>query len=152
MKANMGETKMNYWLRSSNKTNFGIPIEPRAPFLDYQVVDFAFGLPFEYLIRDGWHKWILRRALAALLPPSVLWRRQKMGFPFPMRQWLLASRRRALGVLTDSSCPFIRTPRLSACYDEMARTAPYTLWRLVCLGLWWRRVVERRPISAGQVQ
>jgi asparagine synthase (glutamine-hydrolysing) len=40
-----------------------VPIEIRAPFLDYRVVEFAFGLPISYFIRDGWLKWILREAM-----------------------------------------------------------------------------------------
>lgn len=149
MTANMGTAKMNYWLRSANKANFGIPIEPRAPYLDYRLVDFAFTLPVEYLIQDGWHKWILRKALEGLLPPQVLWRRQKMGFPFPITNWLLASRPRALAVVSDSSCPYLDGGRIAQNYDAMARTAPYALWRLICLALWWQRVVRRRPIAAA---
>ena len=148
MRANMGAAKMNYWLRSANKSNFGIPIEPRAPFLDYRVVDFAFSLPPEYLIRDGWHKWILRKALGGLLPPEVLWRRTKMGFPFPIADWLAASRASVMANLADSDCPYLRSNRLDAHYEAFVRAAPYSLWRLISLGLWWRRVVRGRPLRA----
>jgi len=149
MRANMGAGKMNYWLRSANKANFGIPIEPRAPFLDYRVVDCAFSLPHEYLIRDGWHKWILRKAMSNLLPTEVLWRRRKMGFPFPIADWLLASKSRMEANLADLDCPYLNYPKLQQRYDELTRIAPYTLWRLLNLGLWWRRVIERRDIHTG---
>ena len=148
MIANLGPAKMNYWLRSANKANFGIPIEPRAPFLDYRLIDFAFTLPVELLIRDGWHKWILRAALGERLPPQVLWRKRKMGFPFPMSRWLAESRPQALANLADARCPFLDVGQVSTHYAAMAASAPYALWRLVSLGLWWKRVVEGRPILA----
>jgi asparagine synthase (glutamine-hydrolysing) len=146
MRSNMAEGRMNYWLRSANKTNFGIPIEPRAPFLDYKVVEVAFRLPPEYLIRDGWHKWILREALRELLPEEVLWRRNKMGFPYPLGAWLRASRALVDRNIADSSCPYIDHGSLMAAYERFSRVAPGTLWRLVNLGLWWKRVINRDPI------
>lgn len=147
LRANMGPAKMNYWLRSANKANFGIPIEPRAPFLDYRVVEFAFTLPVEFLIRDGWHKWILRTALAELLPAEVVWRKRKMGFPFPMTRWLIDARTRVLANLSDPRCPHLDLGQISTHYAAMAVSAPFLLWRLISLGLWWQRVVEGRPIK-----
>lgn len=149
MRANMGAAKMNYWLRSANKANFGIPIEPRAPFLDYRVVDCAFSLPPEYLIRDGWHKWVLRKAMSDLLPAEVLWRRNKMGFPFPIAQWLLTSKPRVAANLADSACPYLNYQKLMQYYEALITAAPFTLWRLVNLGLWWRRVIEGRSLESG---
>lgn len=150
MQANMGAAKMNYWLRSANKANFGIPIEPRAPYLDYRVVDFAFSLPLEFLIRDGWHKWILRKAAGTLLPSDVLWRRRKMGFPFPLSSWLDVSKPWLLDTLADSSCPYLNREALRARYDVLAQRAPFALWRLISVGLWWRRIIERRSIATGR--
>jgi asparagine synthase (glutamine-hydrolysing) len=150
MSGNMGAAKMNYWLRSANKANFGIPIEPRAPFLDYKLVDFAFTLPFEYLIRDGWHKWLLRKAMTPLLPAQVLWRRRKMGFPFPMADWLITSKPRIQDALADSECPYLDRSQLLQGYEDFARSAPFALWRLASLGLWWRRVVEDRPLASSR--
>ena len=149
MLANIGFAKMNYWLRSSNKANFGIPIEPRAPFLDYRVVDFAFSLPAEYLIRDGWHKWILRQTAKHLLPGQVLWRQRKAGFPFPLGGWLLASKGVVTRNLSGATCPFVDSTALFARYEEYASRAPAALWRLVSLGLWWRRVIEGRGLEAA---
>jgi asparagine synthetase B (glutamine-hydrolysing) len=146
MLANMGYAKMNYWLRSANKANFGIPIEPRAPFLDYRLLEFAFSLPPEYLIRKGWHKWILRIAMEQVLPPEVVWRRAKMGFPFPLEDWLLASRAQIAANLADADCPYIHFQGLMECYEASARDSPFALWRIVNLGLWWRRVIQGRPI------
>ncbi|HUF21869.1 MAG TPA: asparagine synthase (glutamine-hydrolyzing) [Burkholderiales bacterium] len=146
MRSLMAEGRMNYWLRSANKSNFGIPIEPRAPYLDYHVVEFAFRLPPEYLIRDGWHKWILREALRELLPEEVLWRKRKMGFPYPLGAWLRASRALVDRNIAESSCPYIDHGSLMVAYERFSRVAPATLWRLVNLGLWWKRVIDRDSI------
>jgi hypothetical protein len=146
MRDNMTVWNMNYWLRSGNKASFGIPIEPRSPFLDYRVVDFAFSLPPDYLIRDGWHKWILRETTKEILPDSIVWRRRKMGFPFPWREWLQQSKKSVMANLAGLECPFLDRTRLAGRYDYLAVQNPLLLWRLICLSLWWRRSIEQRTL------
>jgi asparagine synthase (glutamine-hydrolysing) len=45
---------------------------PHVCFLDPDVVDYALHIPPEYKLRDGVEKWILRQAVADLLPAQVL--------------------------------------------------------------------------------
>jgi asparagine synthase (glutamine-hydrolysing) len=45
---------------------------PNVCFLDPDVVDYALRIPVEYKLHDGVEKWILRQAVADLLPESVL--------------------------------------------------------------------------------
>lgn len=144
--ANMTYRRMNYWLRSGAKSNYGIPIEARAPFLDYRVVEYCCQLPPEYLISGGWHKSVLRMAVKDYLPESVVWRRQKMGFPFPYREWLLKSRKVARKNAEGVECPYIDTTAMFSNYDELVRVAPHALWRMLSVLLWWRRVIEQEVI------
>lgn len=144
--ANMTYRAMNYWLRSGGKSDYGIPIESRAPFLDYRVVEYCCRLPPEYLIHNGWYKHVLRMAVKDYLPEQVLWRRQKMGFPFPLREWLSASKHVVHRNLKDLNCPYVDTASLFLAYDNFLRIAPFTLWRLISLALWWRKVIEGRSI------
>jgi asparagine synthase (glutamine-hydrolysing) len=137
---------MNYWLRSGAKADYGIPIETRAPFLDYRVVELCCQLPPEYLIRDGWHKYVLRNAVRSYLPHEVAWRRTKMGFPFPYRQWLQASSALARKNVFGLDCPFIDGKAFLSNYDALLSAAPITLWRILCVLLWWRRVIEQETI------
>jgi hypothetical protein len=146
MQDNMTHRKMNYWMRSGNKTAFGIPIEPRSPFLDYRVVDFAFSLPPEYLIHNGWHKWILRMATQDTMPKEIVWRRTKMGFPFPLREWLVQSESVVKKNLYGLECPSLDETGLLGAYDPLLKKNPGLLWRLISFALWWRKVIQERPI------
>jgi asparagine synthase (glutamine-hydrolysing) len=146
--SNLTDRKMNYWLRSGNKSNFSIPLEGRAPFLDYRLVDFAARLPPEYLISGGWHKYILRKSMEGVLPDEVIWRKIKMGFPFPHKEWLAASRRVVEANLRDLQCPYVREKPLFNHYEKLTEIAPMTLWRLISVGLWWKRVIRGEPLLA----
>jgi asparagine synthase (glutamine-hydrolysing) len=144
--ANMTHRLMNYWLRSGAKSAYGIPIEPRAPFLDYRVVEYCATLPPEYLIHKGWHKYVLRKAVEPYLPAEVVWRRNKMGFPFPYREWLQASKHIVIANMKKAKCPYIKMGELEQSYDRFVAIAPVTLWRLISVALWWRRVVQSKQL------
>ncbi len=146
MLENIAERKMNYWLRSGNKASMSIPVEARLPFLDFRVVDFAFSLPPEYLIRNGWHKWLLRHSMTSFLPNDVLWRKRKMGFPFPIKEWLSFSKSTVKNNIHDLNIPYVDTNKLLSSYDELMEYRPDQLWRLICICLWWRRMIDNRSI------
>jgi asparagine synthase (glutamine-hydrolysing) len=72
-----------YLLRGEDRNSMAHSIEARVPFTDYRLVDYVFSLPGAYKIRHGWTKWLLRLAVEDLLPPEIVWRRDKLGFATP---------------------------------------------------------------------
>ena len=62
-------------------------LEARSPFLDIEVADLARRIPWQLKLRDGQTKWILKRALAPLLPREIIDRKKK-GFGMPIGRWL----------------------------------------------------------------
>ncbi len=144
---NMTRLKMPYWLTSNDKNSLAIPVEVRAPLLDYRVVEFAFQLPVRLLIRDGWLKWILRRAVDDLLPPDITWRRQKMGYPFPLTEWLQASLPIIRRLLAEGDNPFINRRAVCAQLEQWTWQQPELLWRITGLELWHRLVVRGQPLN-----
>jgi asparagine synthase (glutamine-hydrolysing) len=61
-------------------------LEVRVPLLDYTVVDFAFSLPFEYKLKDGETKSILKDTFRSELPQEIF-NRPKHGFEVPLLKW-----------------------------------------------------------------
>jgi asparagine synthase (glutamine-hydrolysing) len=148
----LGDLKMNYWLRSGNTSCMSVPLEVRLPLLDSEVVEWACRLPLEYLIRDGWMKWALRKAMEPRLPPDVVWRRVKMGFPFPLREWLLRSRPDFESLRRGADTPFLDRARLFAAHDFLADHYPNYLWRCLSALLWWECCVLEEPIFQSSFQ
>jgi asparagine synthase (glutamine-hydrolysing) len=140
----LGDHKMNYWLRSGNTSFMGVPLEVRLPLLDVRVVEWACRLPAEYLIRDGWLKWVLRKALEPHLPREVVWRPLKMGFPFPLADWLRASRPGFEHLRRGEDPPGLDRSRVFAAYDALAASHPAYLWRCLSVLLWWEACVAGR--------
>lgn len=62
-------------------------LEVRHPFLDHRLVELLLNVPPEWKIRNGWTKYLLRRAFPEL-PDAIRWRRDKQGFLTPEQKWL----------------------------------------------------------------
>lgn len=70
-----------------DRAAMAVSLETRAPFLDRDVVDFAWSLPMHMKIRNGQGKWLLRRLLDRHVPRALV-ERPKMGFGIPLDAWL----------------------------------------------------------------
>jgi asparagine synthase (glutamine-hydrolysing) len=59
-------------LERADRMAMAASVEVRAPFLDHRLVEYVSALPDEARVRGMSTKWILRRALARLVPPRAL--------------------------------------------------------------------------------
>ena len=55
-------------------------LEIRAPFCDYRIVEYLYGVPWDYKAYRGLEKGLLRKSMEGLLPQHVLYRKKS---PFP---------------------------------------------------------------------
>jgi asparagine synthase (glutamine-hydrolysing) len=75
-------------LRLADRNAMAHGREVRLPFLSHELVEFIFSLPAHFKIRKGWSKWILRESVKDRLPEEITWRRNKVGFEPPQREWM----------------------------------------------------------------
>jgi asparagine synthase (glutamine-hydrolysing) len=77
-------------LRWEDRCSMQYSIESRTPFSDdINLIEFAFSLPANYKIKNGWSKYILRQAIAGTVPDAIRWRKDKKGFSIPQTTWLM---------------------------------------------------------------
>ena len=75
-------------LRYADRNAMAHSTEARMPFLDHKLVEFIFLLPSSFKIHKGWTKWILRKAIEPVLPSAITWRKEKIAFEPPQKDWM----------------------------------------------------------------
>lgn len=75
-------------LRYADRNSMAHSREVRLPFLSHKLVEFVFSLPTDYLLHMGWTKYVLRRSMETILPSTICWRTDKIGYEPPQNQWL----------------------------------------------------------------
>jgi Asparagine synthase (glutamine-hydrolyzing) len=117
-------------------------LESRVPFLDHTLVEFATGIPDRLKLRGNVQKYILKRAVEDLLPAEVV-HRKKLGFPTPLRQWLLHPESERLYMSLTNRSGFLQSIVRSKPLEDLIfrhrngiEDATDRLWRLLNLQLW----------------
>ena len=63
-------------------------LETRVPFLDHKVMEFAATIPTSLKLKGLTTKYVLKKAVADLLPQEIL-TRGKEGFSIPIKNWIM---------------------------------------------------------------
>jgi asparagine synthase (glutamine-hydrolysing) len=121
-------------------------LESRVPLLDHPLVEFAATVPADIKFKDGHMKRLLKEAYADVLPEALLERRDKMGFPVPLKEWF-ESELRDLAEETFRSMdaqhrPFLNTRAVMQNFDKASQFSRKT-WGLLNLELWHQAFHDR---------
>ena len=135
-------------LRVSDRVSYAFSVEPRYPFLDHRIVEFALSLPTTQKIKKGWSKYVLRNAMKGIIPEAVRTSKKKSGAPVPLERWMRQLRRNIRELFESSRFRergyFNQAAILDAydrfCEGKMDRfsSARYAeaFWRILNLELW----------------
>jgi asparagine synthase (glutamine-hydrolysing) len=70
-----------------DRASMGVSLEGRVPFLDQNIVKFAWSVPTKYKFKNNKGKWLLRQVLQQYIPKELV-ERPKSGFTLPLSDWL----------------------------------------------------------------
>jgi len=75
-------------LHVEDRVSMAHGLEARVPFLYYPLIEFVATIPADVKFADGKMKHMLKQTFADVLPPQILNRKDKMGFPVPLNEWI----------------------------------------------------------------
>jgi asparagine synthase (glutamine-hydrolysing) len=78
------------YLEKVDRATMAASLEVRVPFLDHDLVDYVVRIPGTTKMPWGRKKWLLKQALAGVVPDDVLYG-PKTGFDVPFGYWLRSS-------------------------------------------------------------
>jgi asparagine synthase (glutamine-hydrolysing) len=142
-------------LTKVDRTSMAHSLEVRAPFLDYELVEWGMRLPPGLKLRGQEGKWVVKKALEPIVPAEVLYRR-KQGFATSLaglfRERAAELRARLLGpAMLDSR--LFDAPALARMVDEHeAGRSDHSgaLWLLLTFeGFLVHAEVARSPVAVA---
>jgi len=121
-------------------------LESRVPLLDHPLIEMAATVPADVKFKDGRMKFMLKNAYADVLPGTLMRRRDKMGFPVPLNEWLGNELNDFVNDLFHSRSargrPFLNPDAVLAAVADAGRFSR-KVWGLLCLELWQRQFHDR---------
>jgi asparagine synthase (glutamine-hydrolysing) len=145
-------------LQVEDRMSMAHGLESRVPLLDSKLVEFVATIPPALKFKGGHLKHFLTTACGFRLPPRITERRDKMGFPVPVNEWLSGPLqtffRDTFASQRARRRPFFNSDAIMAHLKTTGRYSRKT-WGLLSLELWYQcfhdRAVEyRRMIDASQ--
>jgi asparagine synthase (glutamine-hydrolysing) len=126
-------------------------LEARSPFVDHVLMEFAARIPANMKLRRGTGKYILKKAMAGILPPELI-HREKMGFGIPLDRWCRSELRELISetLLSPQAIGrgYFRAAAVRRLIDEHVLGVAkwhHQLWALLMLELWHRTFIDKRP-------
>ncbi len=124
-------------------------LEVRTPFLDFELVNFAFRLPSDFKIDKDIQKKILKDTFKDLLPDELL-HRSKQGFEVPLLKWFTTELKSLItnDLLSDD---FIKEQNIFNLTEiQKLKTQLFSnnpgeiqarIWGLIVFQYWWKKTM-----------
>jgi asparagine synthase (glutamine-hydrolysing) len=115
------------------------------PLLTPEIQDFVGSLPAEYLVTPNHPiKSIECAAMKGLVPDAILARKERFGFPVPVREWLIELEPWVdMNIAELERLPFFEHGQIRQIWEHVQSTdksisAAFLVWRWIFLGGWLR--------------
>jgi asparagine synthase (glutamine-hydrolysing) len=142
-------------LQVEDRMSMAHGLESRVPFLDAPVVEFAATIPADIKFKEGNLKHFLKTSFASEMPNELSRRRDKMGFPVPLKEWFAAELRDFVGDVfatqTSRKRPFFDTKSILTSFDRGERFSRKA-WGLLSLELWHQLFHDRAAEYRGMLR
>ena len=129
-------------LMKQDQMSMSASIESRVPLLDHTLVEFAATIPDNLKVREGTGKYIFKKAAEAVLPKNIIYKK-KLGFPTPLRKWLMDAKAEPFYQLLRDSNGFLAAytnkreiEGLITRHQAGAEDGTDRLWSLINLQMW----------------
>jgi asparagine synthase (glutamine-hydrolysing) len=133
-------------LQVEDRMSMAHGLEARVPLLDHAIVEFAATIPADVKFEGGQLKHFIKSTFGTDLPGELIGRRDKMGFPVPLKEWFSGDlREMVLDIFSAQkhrSRQFFNSDVILANFENVERFSR-KIWGLLSLELWHQQFHDR---------
>ena len=137
-------------LQVEDRVSMAHGLESRVPLLDHPLVELVATIPSNIKFENGQLKHLMKTAFQGDLPEAVQQRKDKMGFPVPLSDWMQGELKDFVEDIFHSARARHReylNPQF-AIQTLLEREGKFTrkIWGLLSLELWQQEFHDRAPV------
>jgi asparagine synthase (glutamine-hydrolysing) len=145
------QTYLTGLFHQDDRMSMACSLESRVPLADPRLVQFAFRSGFDLKFRAGATKWLLRQAVADVLPEVVL-NRRKIGFDTPAERWMKGPHNAFVRDLLLSPKAnqrgFWNTKELTTWLDQPNHPRWFdVIWKATCIEAWASTFLNQQSLT-----
>lgn len=132
-------------LHVEDRMSMAVSIESRVPILDYRIVELASKMPPAMKFSGGKTKAMLIKSVKNILPKEIINRKDKMGFPTPINNWLAGDLKEyALDILTSQKAKQRGYLNITNIEKQINQSGQFSrdLWGALNLEMWHRKFID----------
>jgi asparagine synthase (glutamine-hydrolysing) len=133
-------------LQVEDRVSMAHGLESRVPLLDHKLVELAATIPSNIKFKNGDMKHIFKTVITPFLPAEIVCRKDKMGFPTPVADWIN-------GEAKEFICDLFSSPKALTrelvdnrkVLQGISKESSFSrkIWGLMCLELWQQAFHDR---------
>jgi asparagine synthase (glutamine-hydrolysing) len=133
-------------LQVEDRVSMAVSIESRVPLLDRRIIDLIAQMPAGLKFKGGELKYLMKRTVKDIMPPEILNRKDKMGFPVPLHIWAKGkSRDFIMDTLLSKKAKernILNTKHIEKLINS---EQPFSrgLWGLLSLEIWFNQFIDK---------
>lgn len=146
-----GMSSFGTGLRGYNRVGYREGVEMRDPWSDKRVIEFFYRLPLEFNVREGWTKYLARKAYTKELDSSVRWRKGKEHLGFHFHKAAFDGGSAIVADLFENQLPqlepYVDTERLMKTYSSAMQGSTSDagiVYFVATIGLWLDRLASHQ--------
>ena len=133
-------------LQVEDRMSMAHGLESRVPLLDHELVELIATAPADIKFSGGNMKHLLKQTYQGTLPDTILNRRDKMGFPVPLKEWLGNELKDMVQDIfygmKQKNRPFINSDEVLSNFESAGRFSR-KVWSLMSLEIWHQTFHDR---------
>jgi asparagine synthase (glutamine-hydrolysing) len=136
-------------LQVEDRMSMAHGLESRVPLLDKSIVELAATMPADIKFKNGDMKHVFKNIVKPYLPEKILSRKDKMGFPTPLNQWLSGEASDYIkDIFSTSNAQSRELINNKVVLEGIESEGEYSrkVWGLLCLEIWQQEFHDKQSM------
>ena len=133
-------------LHVEDRVSMAVSIESRVPLLDRRIVELASRIPPTIKYAGGKTKYMLVNSVRNILPSEIIQRKDKMGFPTPLNEWMKGGMKDfVLDIMLSQKAVERGIYKTDQIEKQITENSKFNrdLWGALNLELWHRTFIDK---------